>query len=100
MAPPIPMGNDSSSSKTPLPLILTGTSPGRNAREGHAYIGVNKDSPQTYMAGALLVNGARLTEIYAQYVVLEKSGKSVRLYLLDSKEGTNGKALNDLLTVG
>lgn len=98
--PPQPVGNDSSISPIPLPLLLTGTMPGRNAREGTAFIGVNKDSPQTYAAGALLANNARLAEIYTDHVVLEKDGKQVNLYLLGSGKQTENKQLAGLLTVG
>jgi len=96
----MPKGNDSSISKIPLPLILTGTMPGRNSHEGLAMLGVNKDSPQTYTAGALLANGARITEIYPQYVVLEKNGRTVELYLQAAKSKGNAKALSEMLTVG
>lgn len=97
--PPKPLsGTDSSISKTPLPLILTGTQPGRNATEGTAFLGVAKDNPQTYAAGAILANGARIKEIYADFIVLEKNGSAVKLYVDGKKQNT--KALNDLLTVG
>jgi general secretion pathway protein C len=98
--PPPPLGNDSSLSPVPLPLILTGTMPGRNAHEGTAFIGVNQDSPQTYAAGALLVNNARIAEIYTDHVVLEKDGKRVNLYLLGSGKSSDAKQLASLLTVG
>jgi type II secretion system protein C len=81
VTPMRPLGTDSSVSPTALPLILTRTQLGRNSREGFAQIGVNARTPQTYAAGALLANGARLTEIYEHYVVLERDGHSVRLYL-------------------
>ena len=76
-----PKGNDSSLSPIPLPLILVRTRPGRNSREGLAQIGVRAQSPQTYTAGALLANGARLTEIFDHYVVFERDGHAARLYL-------------------
>jgi type II secretion system protein C len=97
---PVPLGTDSSISKVPLPLFLIGTRPGRNSREGEALIGVNKDSPQTYTAGALLTNGALLVEIYPKYVVLEKNGKSARLYLQDTQDRASATQINNLLTVG
>jgi general secretion pathway protein C len=98
--PPKPVGNDSSISPVPLPLILTGTMPGRNSHEGTAFIGVNKDSPQTYAAGALLANNARIAEIYTDHVVLEKEGKQASLYLLGTGKTTDNKQLAGLLTVG
>jgi general secretion pathway protein C len=99
VTPTRPTGNDSSVSPVPLPLILAGTFPGRNSREGTAEIGVDAQSPQTYAAGALLSNNARLTEIYADRVVLEKNGKSVRLYLQGQNQPDQGR-FADLLTVG
>lgn len=99
-APPAPVGNDSSVSPVPLPLILTGTMPGRNAREGLAFLGVNENSPQTYAAGALLANGARITEIYVDRVVLERDGQRVDLYLHGSGKTSEPRKLTDILTVG
>jgi type II secretion system protein C len=61
-------------------LILTGTVLGRNLNEGRAFIGIDESNPQTYSAGAILANGARLSLIAKDYVVLEKDGQSVRLY--------------------
>src|SRR2546429_388360 len=61
VTPMRPEGNDSSVSAVPQPLILVRTQRGRNSREGFAQIGVRTHSPQTYIAGALLANGARLT---------------------------------------
>lgn len=81
VTPPRPLGNDSSVSSVPQPLILVRTQLGRNSREGFAQIGVNARSPQTYAAGALLANGARLTEIHEHYVLLERDRHSERLYL-------------------
>jgi len=76
--PTVSAGTDSSVSTVPQDLILTGTVLGRNFREGRAMIGVAPENPQTYAAGALLANGARLTEIHPGFVVLEHAGRSVR----------------------
>lgn len=92
-------GTDSSVSVTPLPLHLVSTSPGRNAREGTAMLGVDIKNPQTYGAGAILANGARLAQIHADYVVLDREGKSVRLYRAGA-EGASNKPSHDLLMVG
>lgn len=103
VTPPRPLGNDSSVSPVPLPLILVRTELGRNNREGFAQIGVNAQSPQTYAAGAMLANGARLTEIYEHYVMLERDGHSVRLYLqgeATKQRGTQEPTAAALLTVG
>jgi len=98
---PTPLGTDSSVSRAPLPLHLVATRLGRNNREGYADIGVNVVSPQTYKAGAILANGARLAEIYADSVVLEHKGERLRLYL----DGTGPAArettvLSPIATVG
>lgn len=97
-APAAPRGNDSSASPVPLALVLVSTQPGPKPTMGKALIGVFRDSPQTYIGGALLANGARLAGIYNDYVVLEKGGRSVRLYL-DPKKQTDDLS-NSLLTVG
>jgi hypothetical protein len=99
VTPMQPVGNDSSASPVPLPLILIRTQRGRNSREGFAQIGVRPESPQTYSSGALLVNGARLTEIYDTYVVLERGGQRTRLYLQGSQQSGSPTA-RDLLFVG
>ncbi|MES1189998.1 MAG: type II secretion system protein N [Steroidobacter sp.] len=98
--PSQPVGNDTSVSKVPLPLILTGTMPGRNRHEGLAFIGVDKKSPQTYQAGALLVNGVRITEIYSDHVVLERDHHTVILYLDGTGEHKIPAQLKSMLTVG
>jgi len=102
VTPPRPLGNDSSVSKVPLPLVLVRTQPGRNSREGFAQIGVNALTPQTYGAGAILANGARLSEIYDHYVLLERDGRSVRLYRLGEMHEPRPaeSASASLLTVG
>ncbi len=98
--PPAPIGNDASTSAMPMPLILTGTMPGRNAREGLAFIGIDETSPQTYAAGAILANQARVAEIHTDRVVLERDGKRVDLYLHGTGKTSDIKQLANLLTVG
>jgi general secretion pathway protein C len=77
--------------------VLVRTEPGRNNREGKAFLGTARQNPQTYAAGALLANGARIEEIYADHVVLERNGKRAKLYV-ESKQ--QSKAPSELLTVG
>jgi type II secretion system protein C len=91
-------GIDTARSKEPLPLVLTGTILGRNQREGIAFIGTDEHNPQTYTAGATLANGAEITQIARDYVVLEKDGESVRLYAQNVK--SRGRASSKLLLVG
>lgn len=100
VTPPRPLGTDSSVSKVPLPLILVGTQPGRNSREGFAFIGVNEATPQTYVAGALLANGARLTEIYPRCVLLERDGRAARLCKQGDPQPSTSTELTSLVTVG
>lgn len=78
---PRPLGTTSSVSPVPVVLHLVATRPGRNHLEGYADIGVAVQSPQTYRAGALLANGARIEEIYSDYVVLARDGHHARLYV-------------------
>jgi type II secretion system protein C len=97
--PPVPRGNDSSVSAQPLQLFLIQTMPGRNVHEGSAQIGVERDSPQTYQAGAVLENGARLAEIHADHVLLERDGRSALLYLPGVHRDSAPK-VSSLLRVG
>lgn len=98
-----PRGNDSSASPVPLALVLVSTQPGPQPTMGKALIGVFRDTPQTYVGGALLANGARLARIYDDHVVLEKDGHSVRLYRVlnpKSQAKNDSEISNPLLTVG
>jgi hypothetical protein len=94
------IGINASASSLPLPLLLVTTKPGRTSREGTASIGVSRENPQTYVAGALLSNGAQLTEVHTDYVVLERGGHSARLYLGQSTDGVEDAGARELLTVG
>jgi hypothetical protein len=99
IAPPIPKGTDASSSPIPLQLILVRTRPGASLHDGTAEIGVVRESPQTYQAGALLENGARIAEIHADYVLLQKEGHTARLFL--DSTSVAAKATNSaMLMVG
>lgn len=93
--PSILTGTDSSVSSTPLALLLVSTAPGRNAHEGTARLGTHRENPQTYAAGALLANGARLLEIHADHVVLERDDERTKLYV-----GSAAKANDRLAFVG
>jgi type II secretion system protein C len=75
------LGTASSLSNERLQLFLVATQPGRNAREGTASLGTDPRNAQTYMAGAVLVNGARLLEIQADRVVLEAQGQQTTLMM-------------------
>lgn len=86
--PAMPAGIDSSISETPLPFVLTGTIVGRNHQEGLAFIGVNETSAQTYVAQAILANGARISEIHTDHVILEREGQRARLDVKNRVEPT------------
>ncbi len=73
------LGTDSSVSSREMQLVLVATAPGRTLREGTATLGVDPRNPQTYAAGARLVNGAVIEEIHADHVVLELNGVRSRL---------------------
>jgi hypothetical protein len=93
-------GNESSTSDKPLQLFLVAASPGRNAQEGTAQLGTNPENPQTYVAGAILVNGARMVEIHTDHVVLERNGKRARLYTkARERSSAQTSALDDLTIV-
>jgi general secretion pathway protein C len=95
----VPKGNDSSISPVPLKLVLVHTQAGRTPHEGYAQIGVVRETPQTYLAGAILVNGARLIEIYPDRVRLEKDGHSAWLHL-QGKWSWGKTEDGDLLRIG
>jgi general secretion pathway protein C len=84
VAPPKPRIVNAPSSPAPMKLVLVGTQAGRTPREGFAQIGLSKESAQTYQAGALLANGARLAEIHPKFVVLARDGSEERLNLESS----------------
>lgn len=91
------LDNDDAGAKTPRTLVLIDTSPGQGPRDGTARLGTDPRNPQTYVVGALLLNGVRLTEVYRDYVVLERDRESTRLYV--QGRATNGAAQNSPLTV-
>jgi Type II secretion system protein C len=79
-------GNDSSVGSIPQRLHLVSTLPGRNVHEGTARIGTHPQNPQTYVAGAILVNGSRLAEIHANRVVLQRGDDQVTLFVAANAE--------------
>src|SRR5262249_52172757 len=93
-------GIKSSVSDSPKRLVLTGTVLGRSPHEGTAFIGVDARNPQTYSAGAVLANGAHLTLIYKDHVVVEQNGRTALLYLTDRQPRAASDRSSDLLTVG
>ena len=94
------MGTQVSISPKPEPLVLVRTMPGRNAHEGSAQIGTSRENPQTYVAGALLLNGAQLAQIHEDYVVLQRGKQSVRLYISRGADVSGRANMSELLYVG
>ncbi len=93
-------GTESSASAKPLAIHLISTAPGRNASEGTARIGVSVENPQTYAAGAVLANGARLTAVYIDRVVLQREDESVTLYVQGEQRRGSHERESELLFVG
>jgi type II secretion system protein C len=95
------VGTDSSVSDKPLQLVLAGTQPGRTPHEGLAMLGVDVRNAQTYLAGAMLDNGAVLVEVHADHVVLERQRQRATLYVQGSTHASTGAPdPGPLLTVG
>lgn len=63
------------------PLRLFAVKVGSNSRQGLAVLGASEASSRTYVGGASLENGAQLTDIYTDHVVLTRGGKKYTLYL-------------------
>jgi general secretion pathway protein C len=74
-------GVDASAATRPIALVLAGTTVGQNSFDGTASIGTSLDNSQTYGAGAILPNGARLAEVHGEYVVLERGSMREKLYV-------------------
>lgn len=100
LSPSVLSGTDSSVSPTPQPLYLLSTSPGRNFQDGTAQIGTSTTNPQTYMAGALLANGAKLTEIHDDHVVLKRGDRTAKLTMFKLANNAAIEIANELLSVG
>ncbi|GFE79644.1 hypothetical protein GCM10011487_16440 [Steroidobacter agaridevorans] len=71
----------------PQRLILVSTSPGRTPYEGTARLGPDPAEPQTYVAGAVLANGAELVEIHADRVLLKRGTETATLYVAGGGAG-------------
>ncbi len=89
------MGTDSSASTIPLHMVLVRTILGQNVHSGQALLGVDRDHPQTYLAGAFLENGLKVDEIYGDHVVLTKGRQRTTLFvdsIAPSREASAGAA--------
>jgi type II secretion system protein C len=63
------------------PLRLFGVKVGSRPAQGLAILGAAEASSRTYLAGAILENGAQLTELYSDHVVLIRAGQRYILYM-------------------
>jgi type II secretory pathway component PulC len=96
---PAAVTKESPTFSEPRSLYLVATTPGRNKHEGTAQIGTSRNNPQTYVAGAILANGARIAEIHRDHVLLERGDERIKLYL--HSRDTKAKGADDpLLIVG
>lgn len=86
--------------ENPRRLMLVETYPGRTPHEGSALLGTDPRAPQRYRAGGILLNGARLTEIHNQYVILERGGGRLRLDMAGSPTRAVASGAADLAIVG
>jgi hypothetical protein len=73
------LGTTASTSMKPLPLLLLATDVRPNALGSTASLGTDSRNPQVYGIGSKLANGAVLTEIHADHVVLELDGRKTAL---------------------
>jgi hypothetical protein len=81
-------------------MRLVATRPGRNTREGTAQLATGNADPLTYVAGALLANGAALLEIYGDHVVLKRDDLTTELYVDGTARSTKPTAVREeLITV-
>jgi hypothetical protein len=69
------LGTEASLSDRPLKLVLVATRPGRTLGDSTASLGTDARNPQTYGGGAVLSNGARITDVQSDHVVLSQDGK-------------------------
>ena len=75
---PLP-GNDASISLQPLPIFLISTEPSARPGDARTTLGTDARNSQTYRLGAVLANGARLSQVTPDRVVLERDGSFTTL---------------------
>lgn len=68
-------GDSASAPATSLSLVLAGTIAGQDPKSGWAIIGESAQAARLYATGASLPGGARLTEVYADRVILDRGGR-------------------------
>jgi type II secretory pathway component PulC len=80
-------------------LRLFAVYPSRDPRLGRAALGAAEASSRTYLTGALLENGAELSEVFDDRVVLVRERRAYTLYLPHYGESDSLEEASDL-TVG
>ena len=94
------LGTDDVGATSPRMLHLVEALPGKSTHDGSARIGTDPRNPQTYSVGSLMLNGARLTEIFPDHVVLQRSAEKLELYLDSGGQVPSHAMSSDLLLVG
>ena len=74
-------GDAASAPQTNLRLTLAGTLAGPDPANGWAIIGESTQAARVYATGATVPGGARLKEVYADRVILERGGRMESLLL-------------------
>ncbi len=99
---PLELSTRSTISNHPERLLFLGAQLGRDAFSGYALLGTDPAHPQTYAAGALLANGARIAEIYKDRIVLERNGRRMQLFADGPNriKGGNIRDASELALVG
>ena len=83
-------GDAASAPTTSLRLILAGTLAEADPARGWAIIGESAQAARVYATGASLPGGARLREVYADRVILERGGRLESLLLPRLAGGAGG----------
>lgn len=74
-------GDAANAPQTNLRLTLAGTLAGADPTKGWAIIGESAQAARVYATGATVAGGARLKEVYADRVILERGGRLESLSL-------------------
>jgi type II secretory pathway component PulC len=69
------LGTSASASEEAQQLVLVATNPARIAADSTAMLGTDPRNPQTYAQGSTLANGAVISEIHADRIVLVLKGR-------------------------
>ena len=89
------LGTSASASAEAQQLVLVATSPARNASDSTAMLGTDPRNPQTYAQGSTLANGAVISEIHADRIVLVLKGR--RSTLAVDRNAASRLAMRDTL---